>query len=131
MKKLSILLLATSILSGCASIIEGQSQNINITTSNNKNVDARIFTKSGIQEIKLPHHMTVQKNSQDITIHVKDGTCNKESTTVVKSRLEPWFWGNLITGGIVGSTTDSVTGAMWKYDETVIVHVDEKNSCSK
>lgn len=131
MKKIAVIFLASAVLSGCASIIEGKSQNINITTSNGQTVDATVYTKAGIQEVKLPHHFAVQKDSQDITINVKEGRCNKETTTVAKSRLEPWFWGNILTGGVFGSTTDSLTGAMWQYDDTIVVNVNEKATCEK
>ena len=131
MRKLAIIILTSATLSGCASIMEGKSQNINITTSNGQNVEATVYTKAGIQEVRLPHHFAVQKDSQDITVNVKEGRCNKETTTVVKSRLEPWFWGNILSGGIIGSTTDSLTGAMWQYDDTVVVNINEKATCER
>lgn len=99
MKKIAIILLTSAALSGCASIIKGGSQNIDITTNNGQSVNATIFTKSGIQETNIPQTIAVQKDSQDITITVKEGRCNKESVTTAKSRIQPWFWGNMITGG--------------------------------
>ena len=129
MKKIAIILLTSAALSGCASIIKGGSQNIDITTNNGQSVNATIFTKSGIQETNIPQTIAVQKDSQDIAITVKEGRCNKESVTTAKSRIQPWFWGNMITGGILGSTTDSLTGAMWQYDNTIVVNVDEKTTC--
>ena len=110
MKKISIIILKSAALSG-------------------QSVNATIFTKSGIQETNIPQTIAVQKDSQDITITVKEGRCNKESVTTAKSRIQPWFWGNMITGGILGSTTDSLTGAMWQYDNTIVVNVDEKTTC--
>ena len=58
---------------------------------------------------------------KDITIRIKEDKCHQETVTVVNSHIEPWFWGNILSGGVFGSTTDSSTGAMWKYDETVVV----------
>ena len=131
MKKLVALLMTVTALSGCASIIKGQNQNINILTSDGSEVDATIYTKNGMRETKLPQLVSVQKDSQDITIQVKEGKCNRESISITQSNIEPWFWGNAIIGGLLGSTTDSVTGAMWKYDSTVVVNVNKKASCSK
>ena len=131
MKKLVALLMTATILSGCASIIKGKTQNINVMTSDGSEVEATIFTKNGMRETKLPQLISVQKDSQDITIQVKDGKCNSETVSVAKSSIEPWFWGNLLTGGILGSTTDSTTGAMWKYDSTVVVNVNKKAQCLK
>ena len=129
MKKTAIILLTSAALSGCASIIKGGSQDIDITTNNGQSVNATIFTKSGIQETNIPQTIAVQKDSQDITITVKEGRCNRESVTIAKSHIQPWFWGNMITGGILGSATDSLTGAMWQYDNTIVVNVDEKTTC--
>lgn len=94
MKKTAIILLTSAALSGCASIIKGGSQDIDITTNNGQSVNATIFTKSGIQETNIPQTIAVQKDSQDITITVKEGRCNKESVTTAKSHIQPWFWGN-------------------------------------
>jgi uncharacterized protein YceK len=131
MKKIVAILLTVTALSGCASIIKGKTQNINVMTSDGSEVNATIFTKNGMRETTLPQLVSVQKDSQDITIQVKEGKCNRETVSVATSSVEPWFWGNFIIGGIFGSTTDSVTGAMWKYDSTVIVNVNKKAQCLK
>ena len=40
---------------------------------------------------------------------------------MVQAKIDPWFWGNLFIGGIIGILIDSSTGAMWKFDEDSIV----------
>mgnify|MGYP000316308788 FL=1 len=131
MKKVLTMLLIATTLSGCASIIKGGNQNINIMTSDGENINATIFSKAGMMDTQLPRLVSVQKDSQDITIRVKEDKCHQETVTVVNSHVEPWFWGNILSGGVLGSTTDSSTGAMWKYDETVVVTPNKKNTCSK
>ncbi|MCT7481800.1 hypothetical protein [Aliarcobacter cryaerophilus] len=37
----------------------------------------------------------------------------------VEKKLNPWFWGDVVATSLVSTTTDAVTGAMWKYDENV------------
>lgn len=131
MKKIITVLAITAFMSGCASIIKGGTQNVNISTSDGKEVEATVFTKAGSQETQLPRVISVKKDSQDITIAVKENECYDETVTVTSSHIEPWFWGNILSGGIVGSTTDSVTGAMWTYDDNVVVNLNEKSSCVK
>lgn len=131
MKKLVLMLLMATTLSGCASVIKGKTQNINVTTPNGKDVEATVFTSAGMQEMQLPRVIAVPKDSQDITINVKEGKCHKETVSTVPSHIEPWFFGNILSGGILGSTTDSITGAMWRYDEQVTVTIDEKISCNE
>ncbi len=129
MKKLILVLMTASILSGCSSIVKGSRQTINISTSTGKQAEAVITTSAGQQNVVLPQAVPVKTSSTDITVNIKETRCNNASTTVMQSRLHPWFWGNLIFGGILGSTTDAATGSMWSYDESVIVNVTEKDSC--
>ena len=129
MKKLILVLITASILSGCSSIVKGSRQTINISTSTGKQAEAVITTSTGQQNVVLPQAVPVKTSSTDITVNIKETRCNNASTTIVQSRLHPWFWGNVIIGGLLGSTTDSVTGSMWAYDESVIVNVTEKDSC--
>jgi hypothetical protein len=131
MKKLLATLLAASMLSGCASIIKGKTQTVNIMTSDGSEAEATIFTGAGMQEAELPRIVSVNRNSQDITINIKENKCNNASVSVVNSHIEPWFWGNILSGGVFGSSTDAVTGSMWKYDSTAVVNVDKKSTCSK
>ena len=37
--------------------------------------------------------------------------------------------GNVITGGLLGSTTDFATGAAWEYDNTAVIYVNKKDTC--
>lgn len=131
MKKLFITFLAATSLSGCASIVEGDYKTVNVSTSNGETVNASVFTKEGEKNVQLPSAVTVRRDSQDLTITVKEDACVNSTTSINSSRIEPWFWGNLLTGGIFGSTTDSMTGDMWTYDDNITVYVDKKSSCKK
>lgn len=51
-------------------------------------------------------------SSPQITVR-SDGY--EPKTIVAETAFEPVFWGNIIIGGVFGSTTDSSTGAMYKY----------------
>lgn len=129
MKKLMLALMAVTVLSGCSSIVKGSRQIINISTSTGKQAPAIITTDEGQQTLTLPHAVTVKDSSKDIVVNIKETKCNNPSSTVIHSRLHPWFWGNIILGGVIGSTTDAVTGSMWAYDENTIVDVTEKEIC--
>lgn len=40
----------------------------------------------------------------------------------LESRLNPWFWGNLLFGGLIGMfIVDPITGAMWKLKGELVV----------
>lgn len=126
MKKILVALMVCSILSGCASIIKGRSKAINLMTSTGEEAEVDIVSASGMQTLVVPTITTIKRANQDITITVRETPSNKTSTSVIASRIEPWFLGNIITGGILGSATDALTGAMWTYDDNIVIPVYNK-----
>ncbi len=130
MKNKLILPLVLLSMTGCATIIEGTTQNVNFSTINGESVKATITSDNGTVHATLPESRSFKKSYNDISVTVKETKCIVPTTTVSKPKLNPWFFGNIITGGVVGSTTDAISGAMWEYDENVMVNVDEKDSCA-
>lgn len=129
MKKIVLSLTGIMLLSGCSTIIEGSTQTVNISTGMDKQIHAVITSSGGTMPVILPQALAVNKSSNDIVINIKDGNCVLPSTTIVKSHLNPWFWGNIIFGGVIGSTTDSASGAAWEYDNNILVNVALKDGC--
>lgn len=123
--KILVVSVAVSLFSGCASIISGQNQNINLSTSNGKPVDAVVISKEGSQEVSLPAVINVKKSQENIIVQVKENNTTKASTTVIPASLDLVFCLNYFTG-FLGSTTDYVTGAMWEYEPTSVIIVNEK-----
>lgn len=124
---------AVSILfTGCATLFGGgANQSINIQSSKSQTVDVyKIKTKKDEKSgetsiigedlihsnIQIPSSVNVNRDSKDILIKTKDGECKEKK---VEKKLNPWFWGDVLATSLVSTTTDAVTGAMWKYDENV------------
>ena len=129
MNKIVLSLMGIMLLSGCSTIIEGSTQTVNISTGMDKQIHAVITSSGGTMPVILPQALAVNKSSNDLVINIKDGNCVLPSTTIVKSHLNPWFWGNIIFGGVIGSTTDSASGAAWEYDNNILVNVALKDGC--
>lgn len=98
------------LFSGCATILDGKTQTINLTTSKPKTVDI-----DG-QQYSAPAVVTLQRNNKDAIVNIKE--CNK--TVLLQKSVNPTFFVNILSGGVFGSTTDYSTNAMWKYDQTNI-----------
>ncbi|MCC6221727.1 MAG: adenosine deaminase [Deltaproteobacteria bacterium] len=118
MKKVfTLVFLAATIasISGCATIISGKTQKINVVTSSGKKIKAAIdgipFDAPGIVEVH-------RKNSDKI-ISTRDPRCNE--TTLAPKTVDPIFFINIFIGGVFGSTTDYATESMWKYQDTVTI----------
>ena len=103
------------ILTGCSSILTDSTQRINVTTNQNKTFQA---TVDG-QQFTVPGTVLVKKDGDDKIVVTNEPGC--ASTTAVPKKIEGIFWLNILSGGTTGSATDSGTGKMWTYDQTVVV----------
>jgi len=121
MKK-TLLLSAVAVaffMSGCATLLGGGTKQT-ISINANKPVQGQLQYSDGegVQYFTAPATLKVERRSKDIIIKSKDGSFDDK---VVKSDLNPWFFGNIIFGGLIGSTTDLVDGAAWRYDDTASI----------
>jgi hypothetical protein len=57
----------------------------------------------------------VQKSNNALTIVVSSDGYRQVATTL-SSSVQPIFFGNIICGGFIGSTTDLATGALYQYN---------------
>ncbi|MBR2140923.1 MAG: hypothetical protein IJ853_01030 [Rickettsiales bacterium] len=128
MRKLKYLvaLFAVLTLSNCASIIKGRYQQVNLVSNTGKEAKVDVISASGQQTVTLPAIITVKRSGQSLSVSVKETQTVKPSTMVYSSKLEWFFLGNVVTGGVIGSTTDALTGAMWRYDDTIVVPLNTK-----
>lgn len=110
-------------LAGCASIIEGTTQTINVTTAPEGarcefHREGKII---GVME-SAPGALVVEKLKHDITLKCRKSGY-KESSQTLKSGTEGAVLGNIIMGGVVGWAVDSASGADNKYPENVHVNL--------
>jgi hypothetical protein len=104
-----------SMISGCASILNEKTQNINVVTSNGHKTEVSI---DGMP-FQAPGVASVKRAKSDKIITSKDPKCTQ--TTVAPSSVDNVFFINILSGGVLGSTTDYATDKMWKYQDTVMV----------
>lgn len=112
---LSAALVSVALLSGCASILNEKTQQINVAASNGKaisgTVDGVPFTGPGI--------VSVQRQKASKIFNVDTAGCAKATT--VENSVDPKFFINILSGGAFGSTTDYSTDKMWKYADNVVI----------
>ena len=118
-KALAILTASIFLVTGCASITSSKEQSINVTTSNNKPAEVTVDDKT----ITAPGMVVVLRDGKDKVVKTTAEGC--DNTTLVKKNITPMFWGNLVIGGLLGSTTDGATGKMWDYEESVEISCTE------
>jgi hypothetical protein len=111
---LSLALVGLATVSGCSSIVNGKSQSISI----NSNVKDAEITFNGQTVGRTPFTGLVPRSSAAQVTLTKAGY--KSKTVTMDTSIEPIFWGNIIIGGVLGSTTDASTGNMYKYNPATI-----------
>ena len=101
--------------SGCASILSGTSQKVNVTTTGNKKAQVSIDGTTH----DVPAIINVKREDNDKVIKSKTEGC---SDALLNKKINPIFFVNILSGGTFGSTTDYGTKAMWSYDDNVTVN---------
>ena len=89
---------------GCATIITPKEQKINVSSSTGEAIEVTLDGKSS----STPGQFTILRNGQDKTVNTTTPGC-APSTPLMKS-IAPAFRGNIIIGGLIGSTTDNSPG---------------------
>lgn len=117
MKKLELCatLIAFTLLSGCASVFNDNTQTVNVRSSNDKTVKGVV---DGMP-FQTPGAVAVLRNKNPKIFNVDQEGCAKQ--TAVDSSVDVKFFGNILIGGVLGSTTDYSTDKMWRYADTVTI----------
>lgn len=122
------LLVAVSVVvlfsaTGCSTVVNGKKQ---IVTINSNVADAQVIV-DGVLVGKTPFTGEIPRASKAMVQVTKDGYISK--TVTMDTNFEPIFWGNILIGGVLGSTTDAASGSMYKYAPgTIQVDLEKKPS---
>lgn len=98
-----------ALFGGCASIVGGTTQEMTFQSS----PEEALVTVSGRPMGKTPVTVQLDKKEAQSLVFSKNGY--KPVTKDLTTTLEPWFWGNILLGGVYGTTTDLASGAIHKY----------------
>jgi hypothetical protein len=110
-----------SYLAGCASVIEGTSQEILVNT-NPAGANCEFVREGNViaRVTQTPGGATIKKTKHDITLKcAKEGF--QEATYLNHSGAAGATFGNIVLGGGIGWAIDSASGADNKYDGVVNV----------
>ena len=107
---ISIALSSAVMFSGCATILSGKKQAINLTST----PSGKTVTLAG-KTVTTPSIVTIERGQDNLVL--KGNNCGGQK--LVSKKLNPVFFVNILSGGAFGSTTDYQTKAMWKYDENI------------
>lgn len=106
---------AIALTSGCASILNDDTQNVNIATSTGQTISVKVDGK----EFQAPGIITVVREDADKIVMTSANGCTQQ--TLMPKKVDNMFWVNILSGGSFGSSTDYSTEKMWGYQDRVIV----------
>lgn len=107
--RVSLALCLGGLSTGCATIVSGTTQPLTF-----ESVPAgAIVSIDGVKVGVTPLTFNVKKSSKRKVLIQKDGY--REQVFIPHTRITTSFFGNILFGGLLGSTTDSSTGAMYEY----------------
>jgi len=109
MKQYAYLIFLLFLTNSCATLISGTTQEV---TFNSEPQDVEV-TVGGKVIGKTP--LTIQldkKSGQSVEFNLEG---YKRQTRSLTTTMDGWFWGNILLGGLIGSTTDGISGSMHEY----------------
>ena len=111
-------------LQGCATLVTGPNKVVNISSSDNTNVQAEVNTSTGTSNVTLPISLSVKTSRKPIEVIIKEKGY-KETRFIKESKLNIWFLGDFFMSvfGLTGTTIDVSSGSIWTYDDSIVVPV--------
>jgi hypothetical protein len=99
------------ISTGCASLIDGRRESVSFSSDP---PGAQIIINGKPMGV-TPTSIVLERSEYGSAnvVFKKDGYEDQRATIVTS--VNNWFWGNILFGGLIGSSTDAATGAMWKF----------------
>lgn len=107
-------------LSGCATIIEGTTQSVSVTSTPATGAKCKLQSGEGVWYVTTPGSVTIHKTKTTL-----DVSCSKDGFADASKAVRPHFngatLGNIILGGLIGVGVDAATGADFNYPQAIDV----------
>lgn len=111
-------LVALCSLTACASIIQGSSDKINVSTVPPSRASCTASNERGSSSAYAPGEITgLNKSKTDLKVDCIDAATGARGSRSVESSFDLLT----ILGGLIGLAVDASTGAMWDYPQEVSV----------
>jgi hypothetical protein len=114
---ISAIAVFTSLLTGCATIVNGRFQNVAVNTQP-PGAHCVLSNDKGQWQVTTPHIASVHRSANDLKI-----VCQKpgyrDSSDRIQSSAKKMILGNAVFGGVLGAGVDAVNGAGFSYPNEI------------
>lgn len=126
MFRISLIVVAACLSTGCASIVSGQNQSLSITAKSNgadvSGAKCTLANDKGTWYTTTPGSVTVRRSFNDLSVNcATDGA--EPGIAMVKSSTKGMAFGNILFGGFIGAGVDMSTGAAYDYPDIINVEL--------
>jgi hypothetical protein len=120
-ERFAIIAAACAILSGCATIMEGTAQSVQVATTPSGATCTVSRAGATLGQIaSTPGSVRIDKSKNDLSV-----TCAEAGFHTATVTQSPHFvgttFGNIVAGGLIGAAVDASTGANYEYPSQVIL----------
>jgi len=112
---------ALLMLASCASIIEGSSDTVNVATVPPSQSSCSLANSRGSWNGAGESQVTVKRSISALDVRCNDPVSGQSGSATLDSDVEPWVFGNVLLGGVIGLGVDWMTGAAYDYPDHVSV----------
>ena len=122
------LITALLMLTSCASIVAGSTDSVKIATSPPSQATCSLANKRGEWSAASGDATEVKRSRTALDISCADNATGAKGSTKLDSGVEPWAFGNILIGGLIGLGVDWSTGAAYDYPEGVSVPLSQSQA---
>lgn len=115
----NIVLIACLGLAGCASIVDGSTQNLSVDTSPS-GAECTLSNEKGKWYVKdTPNNTMVHRSASALSVVCEKGRLR--GSTTAQSSTKGLAFGNILAGGIIGAAVDMSDGSAYDYPPSIMV----------
>ena len=120
---LTVCILTSGILTGCASIVTGHQQSISVTTEPTKGASCSLVNNKGTWYVpSTPGSVVINRSYENLNIECEKKGYSKSHKSV-SSSTKAMAFGNILFGGVIGGGVDIATGAAYDYPQEIQVPI--------
>ncbi len=126
-KQVAVIAIAAMSTSACSSIANGKNQAVKFTTGDVQGADCKVTGgRDGAVNLNFTTPAEVKVRRAKAAIDVECSKAGYQTASRrVESKMEGSTGGNVLAGGFVGLGVDAMTGAMFKYPDTIMLEMEK------